>query len=65
VHDVDGSKLDPCMCEGRWIGFDIELCGHCVYWPENRTVSVERNVHFSAGKRLEGANGHAYLQNFD
>jgi hypothetical protein len=25
-----------------------------VYWPENKSVSVERNVHFGAAERLGG-----------
>ena len=54
VHDADGSKLDPRAREGRWIGFDIESRGHRVYWPGGKSVSVERNVYFSAAERLEG-----------
>jgi transposase InsO family protein len=54
VHDPSGSKLDPRAREGRWIGFDVESHGHRVYWPANKSVSVERSVYFAAAKRLEG-----------
>jgi hypothetical protein len=54
VHDPDGSKLDPCVHEGRWIGFNIESRGHRVYWPANKAVSVEHNVYFAAAERLNG-----------
>ena len=54
VHDPNGSKLDPRAREGRWIGFNVESHGHRVYWPTNKTVSVERSVHFAAADRLEG-----------
>ncbi|KAJ3739968.1 hypothetical protein DFH05DRAFT_1406248, partial [Lentinula detonsa] len=46
VHDISGSKLDGRATEGRWVGFDEESCAHRVYWPEKRTVSVERSVSF-------------------
>ncbi len=54
VHDPDGSKLDLCAHEGRWIGFNIELCGHHMYWSSSRSVSVKQNVYFTAAEWLEG-----------
>jgi transposase InsO family protein len=48
VHDTTGSKLDGRSRIGRWVGFDPETKdGHRVYWPEKRTVSVERSVRFN------------------
>ena len=41
VHDDDGSMLDPRAREGHWLGFNIESCGHRIYWPASKTVSVE------------------------
>ncbi|KAI0070301.1 hypothetical protein K474DRAFT_1608968 [Panus rudis PR-1116 ss-1] len=38
------SKLAPQSKEGRWVGYDAESKAHRVYWPDKRTVSVERNV---------------------
>ena len=40
------SKLDPTSKTARWIGFDDESKGHKVYWPDKRSVSVERNLTF-------------------
>ena len=54
VHDPTGSKLDLHAHEGCWIGFNVESRGHCVYWPNNRSVSVERNIYFAVAERLEG-----------
>jgi transposase InsO family protein len=54
VHNADGSKLDPRAREGRWLGFDVESRAHRIYWPTNRSVSVERNVYFAPAARLEG-----------
>ena len=54
VHNPTGSKLDPRAREGRWIGLDVESHGHRVYWPSNKSVSVERSVYFAAAERLEG-----------
>ena len=48
IHDMSGSKLDGHSKIGRWMGFDVETRdGHCVYWPEKRTVTVERSVRFN------------------
>ena len=48
VHDITGSKLDGQSSIGQWMGFDEETKdGHRVYWPEKRTVSVERSVKFN------------------
>lgn len=47
VHSATGSKLDARGLEARWIGFDADSThAHRVYWPEKKTVSVERNIRF-------------------
>ena len=49
VHDggEDKSKLEGRSKIGRWMGFDPETKdGHRVFWPEKRSVSVERSVRF-------------------
>ncbi|THH14813.1 hypothetical protein EW146_g5572 [Bondarzewia mesenterica] len=58
VHDTSGSKLDPRAHEGRWVGVDEVVKGCRVYWPQSKTVSVERNVYFAPpSERLEGEHG--------
>jgi hypothetical protein len=48
VHTTSGSKLDGRSSIGRWMGFDAETKdGHRIYWPERRTVTVERSVKFN------------------
>jgi hypothetical protein len=48
VHNPGGSKLDSRSSIGRWVGFDVETRdGHRIYWPEKRTVSIERSVKFN------------------
>jgi reverse transcriptase-like protein len=48
VHNTSGSKLDGRSSIGRWMGFDAETRdGHRIYWPERRTVTVERSVKFN------------------
>ncbi|KAG2078362.1 hypothetical protein BDR04DRAFT_960601, partial [Suillus decipiens] len=34
VHSMNGSKLDICTIDGRWMGFDCDSNGHQVYLPE-------------------------------
>ncbi|KAI0341109.1 hypothetical protein BDW22DRAFT_1295736, partial [Trametopsis cervina] len=40
-------KLDGRMDVGRWVGFEEASFGHRVYWPERRTITVERSVKFN------------------
>ncbi|KAF8811869.1 hypothetical protein BYT27DRAFT_7088542, partial [Phlegmacium glaucopus] len=48
VHDPSGSKLDGRSKIGRWMEFDPDTKeGHCIYWPEKRSVTVERSVKFN------------------
>jgi hypothetical protein len=46
VHDTKGSKLDGRAKERRWVGFDEESRGHCIYWEAEGSVTVERSVTF-------------------
>jgi hypothetical protein len=41
---------------GRWLGIDDEAKGVRVYWPDTKTVTIERNTYFdnSSADRLEG-----------
>ena len=42
-----GSKLGGRIVEGRWMGIDEASTNGCrVYWPNHRTVTVERNVYW-------------------
>ena len=47
VHDTSGGKLDPRAREGRWVGFDTDSNAHRIYWPEKRSITVERSVTFA------------------
>ncbi|KAF7368162.1 Transcription factor [Mycena venus] len=50
VRVVGGSKLDPRGVEAVWVGPSVETPdGHKVYWPKQRTITVERNVRFEDG----------------
>ena len=55
VRIEGGTKLGGRVREGRWMGIDNESKGVRVYWPESKTVTVERNVYFdnSSVSRLE------------
>jgi hypothetical protein len=43
-----GTKLDGRAGIGRWLGFDEESNAHRIYWPERRSVSVERSIRFES-----------------
>ena len=38
-------KLGGRVCEGQWLGKDNESKGACIYWLENKSVTVERNIY--------------------
>lgn len=41
------TKLDGRVVEARWVGFDQQTAdGHRIYWPNRRSITVERNVTF-------------------
>ena len=50
VHTTNGSKLDWRSKEGKWIGFDEISNGHRIYWPDKRSVTVERSIKFVNGE---------------
>jgi hypothetical protein len=42
-----GNKLRGRVRKGRWVGIDDRTTnGFWIYWPDTRTVTVERNIHF-------------------
>jgi len=53
VKKADAGKLDPCAIEGRFIGYDEEAKGYCVYWAAKWSVSVERYVYIDKDAILE------------
>jgi hypothetical protein len=49
VHTTAGTKLDGRSKVGKWVGFDGETNGHRVYWPDKRSISIERSIKFTNG----------------
>ena len=47
VKDLKAGKLDAHAKVGQFVGYDSELKGYCIYWPNKRSVTVERNVVFN------------------
>jgi hypothetical protein len=47
VHSENNSKLDMRGSIGHWVGVDEESAAHRIYWPNRRTVGVERSVSFN------------------
>lgn len=50
------SKLDAKAKRGRWVGLDPQSKGHRIYWPDKRTVGVERDVRFEPTPSDRGVN---------
>jgi hypothetical protein len=53
VHNTSGSKLNVRAREARWLGLDVDVKAHRVYWPGMGNVTVERNVYFGTSAQLE------------
>ncbi|KAJ2911382.1 hypothetical protein MD484_g9032, partial [Candolleomyces efflorescens] len=47
VKDLNAGKLESRIREGRYLGPDEESLGIPVYWPDKRTVTVERQVFYN------------------
>jgi hypothetical protein len=47
VKDLKAGKLDSHAQLGRFVGYDSELKGFRIYWPNKRSVTVEWNVVFN------------------
>ena len=47
VKDLKAGKLDARAKVGRFVGYDLESKGYRIYWPNKRSVTVERNVVFN------------------
>jgi hypothetical protein len=58
VRVEGGDKLGGRVREGRWMGLDGKSKGVRIYWPDTRTVGIERNVYVdktgASASRLEG-----------
>jgi hypothetical protein len=46
VHTTEGTKLDGRSKIGKWVGFDEMSNGHRIYWPDKRSITVERSIKF-------------------
>jgi hypothetical protein len=47
VKDLTAGKLDARAKKGCFVGYDSESKGYRIYWPEKRSISVERNIVFN------------------
>jgi hypothetical protein len=47
LYDCSTGKLGVRAKKGYWVGFDHQMNGHQIYWPEKCMVRVERSVVFS------------------
>ena len=56
VHTTEGNKLEGRAKVGRWIGFDEVSNGHRIYWPDKRSVTIERSVKFTNNDIILPAN---------
>jgi len=51
-------KLSGRVCKGHWLEIDEESKGVRVWWPDTKTVGIERNIYYdnscSSDSRYEG-----------
>jgi len=46
IRVEDGNKLGGRVKEGQWLGVDEQSKGVRIYWPDKRSITVERNVYY-------------------
>ena len=47
VKDLKAGKLDACAKVGQFVGYNSESKSYWIYWPQKRSITVERNVIFN------------------
>ena len=47
VRNEASAKLGGRVDEGIWVGYDDKSNGSRIYWPDQRTITVERNIYFN------------------
>jgi GAG-pre-integrase domain len=47
VKDLGAGKLNARAKKGRFISYNSESKGYRIYWPDKKTISVERNIVFN------------------
>ena len=52
VKDLSAGKLDTQAKVGKFVGYDNESKGYRIYWPEKRSVTIEREVRFNLDEIL-------------
>ncbi|KAF8799487.1 hypothetical protein BYT27DRAFT_7075854, partial [Phlegmacium glaucopus] len=66
VRIEGGDKLGRHVREGKWLGLDEKSKGVQVYWPDTKTVSVERNVYtdntLASASRIKGENNEGFVE---
>ena len=58
IKDLKAGKLDAHTKVGRFVGYDSESKGYRIYWPQKRSITVERNVIFNEGDVTTNDNIH-------
>src|SRR6202522_700164 len=56
VRIEGGTKLGGRVREGCWLGIDKQSKGVRIYWPDTKSITVERNVYYddTSASRCEG-----------
>src|SRR6202522_752242 len=56
VRIEGGTKLGGRVREGCWLGIDKQSKGVWIYWPDTKSITVERNVYYhdTSASRCEG-----------
>ena len=53
VQRLNTRKLKSRCDEGQFVGFDEELKGYHVYWPQRRRITVEHDIYFNKNEALK------------
>ena len=53
VRVEKGDKLSGRVRKGHWLGIDEESKGVRVWWPDTKTVGIERNIYYDNSRSLD------------
>jgi hypothetical protein len=63
VRVEKGNKLGGRVREGRWLGVDEQSKGVRVWWPDTKTVTVERNCYYDNSRPTSRGGGRNQRRN--
>jgi hypothetical protein len=53
VHSTSKAKLNVCAHQACWLGFNLNVHAHHIYWPDSGSTTVKNNIYFGSSAPLK------------